>query len=182
MAGSTDVFADNTQHIVDRIRTFNFTENKDSFSVQDMGFLINMAHLYRTYKYNINENNTSPLIGRFNSHKKDFKTIFLPYRVGERKSVIECLFEDDHILVCNVKNTHLYTIFVSLFKYYSNSPLLSDTQIGNLISFYCQYEESDSEIANEYKALFQGGTRSKSNRMRRVKILCEAIDGKLNLE
>lgn len=102
IAGNPDVFGDYTQQIIGEITDYNITTCKDSFSVEDMGFLLNISHLYRTYKYNINENNTSPLIGRFNSHKKDFNNIFLPYTVGESKNIIECLFEDSHVLVCNV--------------------------------------------------------------------------------
>lgn len=102
LCGSSDYYTDCTQKIVDIVKGYTINFTKNSFTVEDMGFLINITHVYRTYKYNINENNTSPLIGRFNSHKKDFKQIFLPYMVGERKNVIECLFEGSHILVCNV--------------------------------------------------------------------------------
>lgn|GEM_PF-2162405 len=102
ISGSTDYYTDYTQYIVDEVERYTTTEIKDSFTVEDMGFLLNITHLHRTYKFNINENNTSPLIGRFNSNKKDFKTIFLPYKVGEKKNVMECLFEDSHILVCDV--------------------------------------------------------------------------------
>lgn len=97
-----NIFSDCTQEICMRIQAFSIGFNKDSFTVEDMGFLLNLAHLYRTYRYNINENNTSPLIGRFNSNKKDFNVIFLPYRVDDKKNVLECLFEDAHVLVCDV--------------------------------------------------------------------------------
>jgi hypothetical protein len=102
IAGSTDYYTDYTQTIANEIERYSTTETKDSFTIEDMGFLLNITHLHRTYKFNINENNTSPLIGRFNSNKKDFKTIFLPYKVGEKKNVKECLFESSHILVCDV--------------------------------------------------------------------------------
>lgn len=100
--GSPDYYTDYTQRIVNEVEGYSITQNKDSFSVEDMGFLLNINHLHRTYKFNINENNTSPLIGRFNSNKKDFKTIFLPYQIGGKKTIIECLFENNHILVCDV--------------------------------------------------------------------------------
>lgn len=102
ISNGTDNYKDCTQCIIEKVERYTTTEIKDSFTVEDMGFLLNITHLHRTYKFNINENNTSPLIGRFNSNKKDFKTIFLPYTVGEKKNVIECLFEDSHILVCDV--------------------------------------------------------------------------------
>lgn len=102
IVGSADCYSDYTQTLVIEVEGYTTTATKDSFTVEDMGFLLNITHLYRTYKYSINENNTSPLIGRFNSHKNDFKTIFLPYVVGEKKNVMECLFENSHILVCDV--------------------------------------------------------------------------------
>lgn len=97
-----NVFSDCTQEICMKIQSFSTVFKKDSFTVEDMGFLLNIAHLHRTYRYNINENNTSPLIGRFNSNKKDFNVIFLPYKVGDKKNVLDCLFEDAHVLVCDV--------------------------------------------------------------------------------
>lgn len=97
-----EVYNDCTKEICGKIERFNAGSIKDSFTVEDVGFLLNITHLHRTYKFNINENNTSPLIGRFNSNKKDFNVIFLPYIVGDKKNVINCLFEDEHILVCDV--------------------------------------------------------------------------------
>lgn len=100
--GNGDVYTDYTQHICDEIKKYTVSVNKKEFSVEDMGFLLNLSHLYRTYKFNISENNTSPLIGRYNSNKKDFNAIFLPYVVGEKQNVLDCLFEDKRILVCDV--------------------------------------------------------------------------------
>lgn len=97
-----NVFSDCTHEICMKIQAFSVAFKKDSFTVEDMGFLLNISHLHRTYRYNINENNTSPLIGRFNSNKKDFNVIFLPYKVGDKKNVLDCLFEDSHVLVCDV--------------------------------------------------------------------------------
>ena len=102
IAGENDFYTDYTHFICGQIDQYTTLERKESFTVEDMGFLLNITHLYRTYKYNINENNTSPLIGRFNSNKKDFKTIFMPYTVGEKKNIKECLFGNNHVLVCDV--------------------------------------------------------------------------------
>lgn len=99
-----DVFNDCTQEICGQILAFSVVFEKNSFTVEDMGFLLNITHLHRTYRLNINENNTSPLIGRFNSNKRDFNVIFLPYVVGDKKNVLNCLFEDMRILVCDVSN------------------------------------------------------------------------------
>lgn len=97
-----DIYNDYTQEICGIIQSFSIEFLKDSFTVEDMGFLLNITHLHRTYRFNINENNTSPLIGRFNSNKKDFNVIFLPYKVGDKKNVINCIFDEAHILVCDV--------------------------------------------------------------------------------
>lgn len=102
IAGGNDFYTDYTHFICREVEQYTTLEIKESFTVEDMGFLLNITHLYRTYKYNINENNTSPLIGRFNSNKKDFKTIFLPYTVGEKKNIQECLFGNNQVLVCDV--------------------------------------------------------------------------------
>ena len=99
---STDYFTDYTQTICDEVNRYTALSTKESFTVEDMGFLLNITHLHRTYKYSMNENNTSPLIGRFNSNKKDFNVIFLPYVVGEKKNILECLFENNQVLVCDV--------------------------------------------------------------------------------
>lgn len=98
----SDVYNDRTQNICDEVDNYTVNVIKDTFTVEDMGFLINLAHLYRTYKYNINENNTSPLISRFNSKKKDFNKIFMPYSIDQQIDLTECLFEGKNVLVCDV--------------------------------------------------------------------------------
>jgi len=93
---------------------------------------------------------------------------------------IEILLERDKtskFLSYIKKNTHLYTIMVALYKYVSDGKEMSEQQINNIINFYINYEDSAEKSAEEYRELLQGGTRSKMNRMRRVKILCEAIEG-----
>lgn len=99
---STDYFTDYTHRICEILNKYTTLSSKKNFTVEDMGLLLNITHLYRTYKYSMNENNTSPLIGRFNSNKRDFKVIFLPYEVGRKKNIIECLYNDENILVCDV--------------------------------------------------------------------------------
>lgn len=100
--GGNDYFTDYTRYICDEIDNYTTQIVKKSFTIEDVGFLLNITHLYRTYKYNMNENNTSPLIGRFNSNKRDFKTIFLPYEVEGKQTIIQCLFEKTNVLVCDV--------------------------------------------------------------------------------
>lgn len=79
------------------------------------------------------------------------------------------------------KNTHLYTIFIAVYKFVLNDKILTDEQMDNIITFYQKYEDSSIECAIEYKELFQGGTRAKANRMRRVKILSDVIEGKIKV-
>lgn len=78
-------FADCMKYVCSKIRKFHMQLDKNSFTIEDMGFLLNITHLYRTYKYSMNENNTSPLIGRFITNKNDFKVIFPPYVVGKKR-------------------------------------------------------------------------------------------------
>lgn len=129
IAGSTDYFTDHTQQICEKVNNYVTQSSKQSFTIEDMGFLLSITHLYRTYKFNMNENNTSPLIGRFNSNKKDFKIIFLPYKVGEKKNIIECLYKGKNILVCDVSRAKkdirriIVTFLCSkLYHFTANSP------------------------------------------------------------
>lgn len=85
ISGNSDVYGDYTQTIAGEVDRYTTTVTKTSLTVEDVGFLLRITHLYRTYKYNINENNTSPLIGRFNANKKDFKTIFCHMWSEKRK-------------------------------------------------------------------------------------------------
>lgn len=79
------------------------------------------------------------------------------------------------------KTTHLYTIFVALYKYITNEQQLSDNQVNNLISFYKGYKLSDSKVAKEFDSLHQEATRSKSNRINRMRILQNVIEGSVQL-
>lgn len=129
LAGSTDYFTDYTKCICERVNNYKTQSLKQEFTVEDMGLLLNITHLYRTYKYSMNENNTSPLIGRFNSNKKDFKVIFLPYEVGKKQNIIECLYKNKNVLVCDVSGAKkdirriIVTFLCSkVYHYAVNSP------------------------------------------------------------
>ena len=58
---------------------------------------------------------------------------------------------------------------------------MSGEQIKNIIEFYSKYENSYDKISMEYRELFQEGTRAKANRIRRVKILSDVIEGKIKI-
>lgn len=99
---NTDVYADVTEAIINKLQLYAVNIEKDSFDINDFGYLLNNEHLARTYKYSSNEQNTSPLIARFNSNKKDFKNIFSPFTTGQNFNIFEELFGSNSILVCNV--------------------------------------------------------------------------------
>ena len=73
--------------------------------MNDFGFLLNLEHIFRTFKYASNENNTGPMIGRFNSNKNQFSKIFTAYSVccGE-STIAESVFGKSNIVVCDVSN------------------------------------------------------------------------------
>lgn len=58
ISGSTDYYTDYTQYIADEVERYTTTEIKDSFTVEDMGFLLNITHLHRTYKFNTKTSHT----------------------------------------------------------------------------------------------------------------------------
>lgn len=98
-----NVFEDLTPELIVSINQFNTISEKHEFNINDFGLILNMLHLFRTYKYNTNENNTSPLIARFISYKRDLSKIFLPYKMEEpTKDILETLFGINNKLVCNV--------------------------------------------------------------------------------
>lgn len=76
------------------------------------------------------------------------------------------------------KTTHLYTMFVAIYKFVQKDGALSDEYINNLISFYKNYENATDKRSEEYRTLLQGGTRAKTNRLQRTTILCDIIEGK----
>lgn len=97
-----NVYEDIVIKIIESINKYKVEVQKDEFTIEDFGLILNMIHLYRTYRYNTNENNTSPLIARFNTNKREFSKIFLPYKKGQSVDIIETLFADKQILICNV--------------------------------------------------------------------------------
>lgn len=95
-------YADVSETIIQKLRSSIIKTSKDSFNIDDFGYLLNNEHLARTYKYSSNEQNTSPLIARFNSNRRDFKNIFSPFIIGQTFDIFEELFGTNSILVCNV--------------------------------------------------------------------------------
>lgn len=88
---------------------------------------------------------------------------------------------DTSILPFVKKTTHLYTIFIVVYKCLRNKDRLTDEEITNLLAFYSKYEYSQNEYASKYRSLFQSGTHSKDNRMTRVSILSNFVEGKYKL-
>lgn len=97
------VFDDITSSLVDEIKSYELKKDLEEFSVYDFGFLLNLEHIFRTFKYNSNENNTSPMIARFNSNQNQFARIFTKYSTNSPKTnIIESVFEDSNIVICDV--------------------------------------------------------------------------------
>lgn len=97
-----DVYTDVTLSIVAQIYGFSGVGSKGELTVEDFGVLLNFVHVSRIFKYNTPETNTAPLIQRFRSNKQDFIAIFTSYHPGDRGNILESLFGDNNILVCDV--------------------------------------------------------------------------------
>lgn len=89
--------------------------------------------------------------------------------------------KDRRMLPFIKKTTHLYTIFIVIYKCLRNEDHLTDEEIDNLLAFYAKYEHSKNDYASKYRSLFQSGTHSKENRMTRVSILSDFVQGKYQL-
>ena len=76
------------------------------------------------------------------------------------------------------KQTHFYSIFVSLYRFVVDDGELTREQTQNLLDFFASYEKNEGSLASEYKVLVKEGTRSKQSRMKRMKILQDVIEGK----
>lgn len=101
--GKGNIFEDVTPELIESVNNFNKVVEKEEFNIDDFGLVLNMLHLFRTYKYNTNENNTSPLIARFITNKREFSNIFLPYKKEEATpNVMDTLFDKKDILICDV--------------------------------------------------------------------------------
>lgn len=100
-----DVFTDVASSLVDDVNGFTLTTELNEFGVYEFGLLLNIEQLYRAFKYNVSENNTSPMIARFNSNKSQFSHIFTPYKASETdETIINSIFNNSHIVVCDVSN------------------------------------------------------------------------------
>ena len=99
----SNVFDDITPLLVDEIKSYETETDLEEFSVYDFGFLLNLEHTFRTFKYNSNENNTSPMIARFNSNQNQFSKIFTNYSSSTPKTnIIDSVFGNSNIVVCDV--------------------------------------------------------------------------------
>ena len=95
-------FVDVTDEIIKQIEAYSLNYTKNELNIEDVGFLLNLAHLHKTYRYNTNENNTSPLISRFIANKKDFSIIFQPFDMSKREGILQCIFGQQQVVVCDV--------------------------------------------------------------------------------
>ena len=96
-------FRDETKTLIDEVEKIKIEGILTVFTVYDFGLLLNLEHIYRTFKYSTSESNTSPMITRFNSSKKQFGKVFTPYKDEEKaESILKDVFGDKNIVVCDV--------------------------------------------------------------------------------
>ncbi|MBP3400419.1 MAG: ATP-binding protein [Selenomonadales bacterium] len=96
-------FRDETKTLIDEVEKIKIEGILPVFTLYDFGLLLNLEHIYRTFKYSTSESNTSPMITRFNSSKKQFGKVFTPYKDEEKaESILKDVFGDKNIVVCDV--------------------------------------------------------------------------------
>lgn len=99
----SNIYQDETETLIDEIKGFKIEGELTAFTVNDFGLLLNLEHLYRIFRYNSNESNTSPMIARFRSIRKQLAKIFNPYISGEEtESIVDSIFSDKNIVICDV--------------------------------------------------------------------------------
>ena len=98
-------YEDVSPSLIDEVKGYSTDKELLAFDVYDFGLLLNLEHIYRTFRYSSNENNTSPMIARFNSNKGQFAKIFTPYMSGRPAgSILTSIFGDSNVVVCDVSS------------------------------------------------------------------------------
>jgi hypothetical protein len=98
---------DRTDDLINELKTAieGMGQTKTNFSCRDLLRLIQLEHYVRVYRYNTNENNTSPMIARFVSHLFELETIIDDFAsAGSTETLKDLIFSDNHIVLCDVKN------------------------------------------------------------------------------
>ena len=101
----TNPYEDIAKDLVREVKAISVDEELREFGVYDFGLLLNLEHIYRTFKYSSNENNTGPMIARFNSNKGQFSRIFTPHSSDKpAETIVASIFGAAKIVVCDVSN------------------------------------------------------------------------------
>lgn len=112
-----DQYSDYSSDLLEELKKINLF-SKDTLDVYSFEYLIHLEYLNRIYKYNVTENNISPMMVRL-SQKVDLLNKHILSYDGTQKSLIQFidnLFDSHPILILNMEscNKELKTLFVSL--------------------------------------------------------------------
>lgn len=100
---NTDIYSDNTTEIKEKIKNTDILKGTlRKYSINELELLINLEYLLRIYKYNISENNISPMISRFVSNKSVYEKIFDSYDLDKPIN-----YQDFEYLLFNRKSVAL---------------------------------------------------------------------------
>lgn len=100
---NTDIYSDNTTEIKEKIKNTDILKGTlRKYSINEFELLINLEYLLRIYKYNISENNISPMISRFVSNKSVYEKIFDSYDLDKPIN-----YQDFEYLLFNRKSVAL---------------------------------------------------------------------------
>lgn len=100
---NTDIYSDNTTEIKEKVKNTDILKGTlRKYSINELELLINLEYLLRIYKYNISENNISPMISRFVSNKSVYEKIFDSYDLDKPIN-----YQDFEYLLFNRKSVAL---------------------------------------------------------------------------
>lgn len=112
-----DVYNDRSQELLSKLNAIDLFNN-EKLDVYVFEYLIYLEYMHRVYKYNVTENNISPMLSRLSQKVELLNKHILSYD-GAQKSLIHFindLFNNRPILILNMEscNKELKTLFVSL--------------------------------------------------------------------
>ena len=114
---SVSSFVDLSKNLEDELCAISLF-NKSKFDVYTFSYLLHLEYLIRVYKYNVIDNNISPMMSRM-ANKTDLLNKHLIPFYGATKKItefIDDLFENKPLLIVNMESCpkELKTLFVSL--------------------------------------------------------------------
>jgi len=153
-------FSDDLQEIITYFKTLDvLTGDITSYTVSEFELLLNLELVYRIYKYNLNENNISPMMSRFISNKSIYYKLFEPFSMDNPKNPKDLeylIFNTKPVAICDFSKAGKMTSrsIVSLLasKIFENS--IEERTKTNRFSYHIIVDEahnylSRSNIAKE---------------------------------